>query len=405
MGAEAFPGLARSRNPDEARVKIMTNDRVKIAFFGHDSADAANRRRIQAFQDDGLTVIGYMMHRRDPGALSWDNVDLGKTHDSAFLQRISSIFSGASIAAEDAERLRTVDLIYARNLDMLALAFLTKRKLKLKTPVVYESLDVHRLLSRSDFIGKAMRAIEHRLLKRTAGLIVSSPGFIDNHFARYYPGDFTPYIIENRLAAGADYGARPAPQSARDDAVLQIGWVGKLRCKRSLDLLADVADKLGDKVHIHLHGIPARTEIPVFEPIIDARPNMTFHGRYRSPEDLAEIYRPLDVVWAGDFMEAGQNSVWLLPNRIYEGGYYAVPSIAPAKTQTAEWIKNHEVGFSVSEPLTETLPDLVDQLVGSRAQCHAYRERLLATPRDVFVQPAGFLSGVIRDILGNLSPK
>ena len=383
----------------------MTDDQAKIAFFGHDSADAANRRRIQAFQDDGLTVIGYMMHRRDPGALSWDNVDLGKTHDSAFLQRISSIFSGASIAAKDAERLRTADLIYARNLDMLALAFLTKRKLKLKTPVVYESLDVHRLLSRQDFIGKAMRAIEHRLLKRTAGLIVSSPGFIENHFARYYPGDFTPYIVENRLATGADYGVRPASQRSPDDATLQVGWIGKLRCKRSLDLLANVADKLGDRVHIHLHGIPARTEIPVFEPIIDARPNMTFHGRYRSPEDLAEIYRPLDVVWAGDFMEAGQNSVWLLPNRIYEGGYYAVPPIAPAKTQTASWIMEKKVGYSVPEPLEETLPTLIETIRNDRDQTLAFQEQLLSTPTDVFVQPQNFLSNIIRDILDSVRSK
>jgi len=107
-----------------------------IAFFGHDAADAAIRRRVQAFQDDHLTVTGYMMHRRAPGELAWENVDLGETRDGAFLQRIKSIFSGASLAAKDAERLRTADLIYARNLDMLALAFLTKRKLKLKTPVV-----------------------------------------------------------------------------------------------------------------------------------------------------------------------------------------------------------------------------------------------------------------------------
>ena len=76
--------------------------------------------------------------------------------------------------------------------------------------------------------------------------------------------------------------------------------------------------------------------------MIDVRPNMTFSGRYRSPEDLAGIYDNLDVVWAGDFMEAGYNSVWLLPNRIYEGGYYCTPSIAPSRTQTAAWLTQHD---------------------------------------------------------------
>lgn len=377
----------------------MAKPDTHIAFFGHDSADAANRRRVQAFQDDGLRVTGYMMHRRDPGALNWENVDLGETQDSAFVQRIRSIFSGASVAAGDAERLRTADVIYARNLDMLALAFLTKRKMKLKTPVIYESLDVHRMLSRTDLIGRVIRSIEHQFLKRSIGLVVSSPGFLKNHFERYYPGDFKAYLIENRLAAGADYGARPAPEAISDVRPLQLGWVGKLRCKRSLDLLAEVADRLGDKVHIHLHGIPARTEIEVFEPVIDARPNMTYHGRYRSPEDLSSIYEKLDVVWAGDFMEAGHNSVWLLPNRIYEGGYYGVPSIAPSGTETAAWIAGHQVGFSVSEPLEQTLPIFVADLASERQQIAHYKKVLLSKSTDVFVQPDGFLSNIINDIL------
>ena len=377
----------------------MSDRPIHIAFFGHDSADAANRRRAQAFQDDGIKITGYMMHRRDPGQLNWTNIDLGETRDSAFLQRIKSIFSGASIAAQDEERLRTADLIFARNLDMLALAFLTKRKLKLKTPVVYESLDVHRMLSRTDLFGRLFRSIEHTFLKRSRGLVVSSPGFVKNHFERYYSGDFKAYLIENRLAAGADYGPRPEAHVSDPSKPLQVGWVGMLRCKRSLDLLAKTADELGDRIHIHLHGIPARTEIPVFEPIIDARENMTYHGRYRSPEDLSEIYRKLDVVWAGDFMEAGHNSVWLLPNRIYEGGYYAVPSIAPEGTQTAAWIEGHNVGFSVAEPLEETLPRFVENLLSNRDQIRDYQNILLSKPTDVFVQPEGFLSNIIRDIL------
>ena len=74
-----------------------------IAYFGHDSADAAIRRRVQAFHSDGFDVTGFMMHRRDPGALPWENIDLGETRDGAFVQRFKSIFSGADIAARHAE--------------------------------------------------------------------------------------------------------------------------------------------------------------------------------------------------------------------------------------------------------------------------------------------------------------
>ena len=371
---------------------------TKVAFFGHDAGDAAIRRRVQAMQDDGVSVTGFMMRRKDDVAADWDNVDLGKTRDGAFVQRVLRIFSGARVATRSKEKLAAVDVIYARNLDMLACAFLAKRHAKLDTPVIYESLDVHRLLTREDFIGKALRWVEKSLLRRTIGLVVSSPAFLTNHFEKHYPGLYTPFLIENRLAAGSDFGPRPAAEHGdgpKDDGRFVLGWVGNLRCERSFGLLCDLADHFPDTLEIRLHGQPARNEIPVFEPKIDARPNMTFAGRYRSPEDLSTIYDGLDMVWAGDFMEAGYNSVWLLPNRIYEGGYFATPAVAPKETETAAWIEQKACGFTISEPLSETLPNLIAAVMHDRSGLESYRKRLLELPNEVFIQPKGFFSEVL----------
>ncbi|MFN3911184.1 glycosyl transferase [Hyphomonas sp.] len=375
---------------------------TRIAFFGHDAADAAVRRRVRGFLDDGLEVTGFMMRRRDPGPLDWDNIDLGETRDGAFGQRIKQVFAGAALAAAARDKLAAADVIYARNLDMLACAFLAKRKAGLDTPVIYESLDVHRLLTRSDLIGAAVRGLERMLLRRTAGLVVSSPGFIRNHFETHYPGDYCAFLVENRLASGAAYGARACERKSQaHDAAgpLRLGWVGNLRCRRSLDLLCQLADRFPDDLEIRLHGVPARTEIPVFEPLIDARPNMTFFGRYRSPEDLSGIYDALDVVWAGDFMEAGYNSVWLLPNRIYEGGYYCTPSIAPAETETATWLAQHDCGFILDEPLADSLADLIAGLIQDRRPIATRAAVLARLPDDTFIQPKGFLSDIVQRAL------
>lgn len=370
----------------------------RVAFFGHDAADAAVRRRVQGLADDGFSVTGFMMRRRDTGPLDWDNVDLGLTRDGAFLQRIRQIFRGARVAADARDKLAAADVIYARNLDMLACAFLAKRHAGLATPVIYESLDVHRLLCRKDLIGMLLRRLEGWLLGKSRALVVSSPAFLENHFERHYPGRYTPLIVENRLAGGADYGPRSADGKGAGPR-LRIGWVGNLRCRRSLDLLCRVADELGEQVEIHLHGVPARTEIPVFEPLIEARPNMSYHGRYRAPEDLSTIYAGLDVVWAGDFMEAGQNSVWLLPNRIYEGGYFCTPAIAPAGTETAAWLEQRKCGFTLPEPLEETLPSLIRDMIDDPAPVRRNARALAELPIDTFVQPAGFLRGLIAQAL------
>jgi succinoglycan biosynthesis protein ExoL len=379
---------------------------TRVAFFGHDAADAAIRRRVQGFRDDGLSVIGFMMRRRDEVQTDWENVDLGKTFDGNYGQRLQSIFDGARLAARDKAKLASADVIYARNLDMLATAFLAKRYTKLKTPVIYESLDVHRLLTRKDAIGAVFRYAEGWLLSRTRRLVVSSPAFLENHFDVYHKGRFTPVLIENRLAAGADYGPRP-PREVNDPVrgqPLRIGWVGVLRCWRSFGLLLDLARKLGKDIQIVMHGMPALTEIPDFHARIHGLPNVTFNGRYRAPEDLARIYSGLDVVWAGDFMEAGFNSEWLLPNRLYEGGYYAVPPIAPAATQTARWIEERGVGFVLEENLSSTLPALIEQLTASRSAIEERRTRLLNLAPETFVAPRGELSALISDALRGGEP-
>jgi succinoglycan biosynthesis protein ExoL len=378
---------------------------TRIAFFGHDAADAAVRRRVQGFRDDGLEVVGFMMRRRDEIHAEWENVDLGKTFDGDYAQRLESVLTGAQRAVAERQKLASADVIYARNLDMLATAFLARKRLKLKTPLIYESLDIHRLLTRKDVVGLTFRRLEGWLLERTSRLIVSSPAFLKNHFEMHYPGRYDARLIENRLAAGADYGPRPASVASSSERPLRIGWVGVLRCWRSFGLLLDLARKLGDSVEIVMHGAPALTEIPDFHHRIQGLTNVHFHGRYRAPEDLARIYAGLDIVWAGDFMEAGFNSVWLLPNRLYEGGYYGVPPIAPAGTQTAEWINERDVGFVLEENLASTLPALIERLAADRAPIVERRERLLKLPTDTFIAPRGELAALIADAIRDTAGK
>jgi succinoglycan biosynthesis protein ExoL len=377
------------------RIVQNSGSGLTIAFFGHDAADAAIRRRVKSFQDDGMSVEGYMMRRGEPSETAWRNHDLGQTKPGAFIHRAMSILTGTGRALKYRDHLAQSDLFYARNMDMLAIAVRVKRRLGLDVPIVYECLDVHRLLCRRDVIGDLFRNVERRLLRASSALIVSSPAFLEQHFERHYPGEYRPYLIENRLTDAFTGGARPqvSPSISEQAAAapLRLGWVGVLRCQRSLDLLCRVAERLGPKIEIKLHGIPAETEVPHFHQQIAAHDNISFFGRYQAPEDLDGIYGGLDVVWAGDFMEAGFNSVWLLPNRIYEGGFFTTPAISPDGTQTAKWITDRNCGFTLAEPLEESLPQLLEQLFADRSHITAFSQTLSALPEDVFVQPAGLM--------------
>lgn len=341
------------------------------------------------------------MRRGDAFETPWRNIDLGETRDAAFAQRIGALIAARPVLRQHADVLRGGDIFYARNLDMLMLAHWARKISGARAQLVYECLDVHRFLAREDVVGAALRSVEASLLRDVALIVVSSPAFVREYFDKRHSEHPRTMLIENRLPWGFDYGARPAAALPTREK-LRIGWFGNLRCERSLALLLDLADRFPDQVEITMRGVPARAAINDFEARVGGRANVSFGGRYAWPGELAEIYRDVDLVWAGDFHDPGANSKWLLPNRIYEGGYYGAPPLAPADSETGRWIEAHGFGFTLAEPLEETLPAFVRGL--DRAAVAQARERLLAAPESVFVQPKDELAGVIEAALSGRVP-
>ncbi len=367
---------------------------VKLAFFGHDANDAAVQRRIAAFAQADAEVHGFTMRRgelhADPG---WDNVDLGATRDADFAQRIRALWASRAVLRRNRGALRACEVFWARNLDMLALAHWARGMSGASACLVYECLDIHRFMTREDPLGAGMRQFERSLLRDTALVVVSSPAFVREYFDKRLTGLARTKLVENRLAPGFEYGPRPT-QHAPTAGAVRLGWFGNLRCRRSLSLLLDLADRFQDRIELHLRGAPTKTDLGDFEARVAGRTNVHFAGRYRWPDDLASIYAGVDLVWAGDFHDPGANSKWLLPNRLYEGGYYGATPLAPSDSETGRWIAARGFGFTLDEPLEQNLPEFFASI--QPAELAAARARLLAADIDTFVQPVEELRQVLR---------
>ena len=88
---------------------------------------------------------------------------------------------------------------------------------------------------------------------------------------------------------------------------------------RALELIAPEVD---------LRGRPALDAMPDFHDKVARTKNVAFHGAYRNPEDIGTIYGQVHFSWVIDFYEEGQNSQWLLPNRLYEGCRFGAVPVA-----------------------------------------------------------------------------
>jgi len=342
---------------------------LHVLYLVHDVSDPAVRRRIIMLRAGGarVTLAGF---RRTASPIAeiegLQPIDLGATRDGRFGQRLTAVAKAALSIGSKLATMPRPDLIIARNLEMLALARRAKAAFRATVPIVYECLDIHRLVLRDDLLGKALRGAERYLARDVKLLVTSSPAFVANYFKPFGQIAAPVELVENKY-----FDMAPAVEDRPkvDDPIAppwQIGWFGALRCRRSLQLLADFTRRLEGRFEVVLRGRPALSEFPDFHAFVEAEPWLSFRGPYRNPEDMAAIYGDVHFSWAIDFFEEGQNSEWLLPNRLYEGCRFGAVPISMGNTETGRFLNRQDIGILLSEATPEVLETAIGRMEQDR---------------------------------------
>jgi succinoglycan biosynthesis protein ExoL len=335
-------------------------------------------------QDGEATVRVAGFRRGDSASPSLDVDDyyeLGETFDARFAQRILAIARAAGSLKRRIRGRGMPDVIVARNLEMLFLGVRLRSMWADRPTIVYECLDVHRLMLRQDLIGLSLRRLERQLARQASLLLVSSPAFAREYFSRINPIGLPIRLVENKVQGALSRGQNPACGDGPLGAI-RVGWFGALRCRKSLDALDRFARQMNGSVEIVLRGRPALTEFDDFYGVIAANPLMSYEGPYRNPDDLAAIYGDVHLAWAIDYFEEGQNSKWLLPNRVYEGCLNGAIPIALAGTETASFLTTKNIGIVLDDIRPDTLVRVLGGL--SPDTLRGLAEAVAATPASQF---------------------
>ena len=335
---------------------------LHIAYFVHDLSDPAVARRVRMFEAGGarVSLIGFRRSERPPAFANLVKlIDLGRTEDAQLKKRALSVLKTWLSIGPVARAIKGADVVVARNLEVMLLA---ARAAGPGAPLVYESLDIHRSLLSQGAAGRLLRAIERSLLRKTKLLITSSPAFVERYFepVQGYRGPIL--LVENKPLA-LDGGPPPDRRGPEPGPPWRIGWFGMLRCAKSLGILRGLAAALPGRVEVVIAGRPALTEFGDFHAEVPS-PGVRFLGAY-GPDDLERLYGQVHFTWAIDYFEEGQNSAWLLPNRLYEGGLHGTPAIALRAVQTGRWLADHGAGLLLDDPEAD-LPRLFGELTPAR---------------------------------------
>jgi len=361
--------------------------RRHVVYVAHDANDSRVLHRAHALagNDIDLTLMAF---RRDKVPLLtggfWQTVDLGQTFDYAYGHRILSMGSAALIVWRHRRELAHVDGLIARNIEQLLLARLVRLLAGWSVPLTYECLDVHRLMIGTGFVSRVMRRIERWLLGSCDLLVVSSQAFVDYYFRPQQGFTGRWKLVENKLPESFTTVTRPPTRTAPTARPLIIGWFGMLRCMKSFNMLLELADARPGSLRIVMRGMPTEVDVAGFCARIGDRANVVYGGPFRNPEDLDAIYRDVDLMWAIDYYEEGFCSEWLLPNRLYEAGFYGVPLLTRSGTASAARTLDLGIGWALTEPMVESTLAFLDEL--SAPAFAAVAQRVAETPRAVFVE-------------------
>jgi succinoglycan biosynthesis protein ExoL len=296
-----------------------------------------------------------------------ETIDLGETRDGAFLARIGSVASAAMRLERLEKALRGCNVLLARNLEMLFLAVKARRRYARNASLVFECLDIHRMLLGNGLSSYLLRSIETSLMRDVDLILTSSPRFVSEYFD---PRKFNRpiRILENKVLLADPEISRPSRPPPRVGPPWKIGWFGMIRCRRSFEVLRSVAREADGSLQIRIAGRPSPKEFPDFAELLAGSPHVTFTGPYRFDE-LPTLYGDVHFSWAIDFFEQGLNSSWLLPNRIYESSFFGSVPIAVAGVETARWLAQKQIGVILDGRPEISLRDFFRALTHQR-----YRE-------------------------------
>lgn len=371
-----------------------------ILYLAHDLDDNAIWRRVSMLKAGGaeVTLAGF---RRDEGALPGPAIVLGKTQNGRMVQRAGLVARAVRQAARQLGHLDRPDVILARNLEMLAVGARTRGLWTESPGLAYEVLDIHRMMLGGGLRARGMRAVERRLARGVGMLVTSSPGFVREYFTPYrqLPEGADVRIVENKVN-GFDLAPGAVALTPELRGVPTIGWFGILRCARSLEVLDAATRARPGSLRVLLAGRPALDVIPDFHARLGANPDLDFVGPYRNPDDLGRLYGAVDFAWLVDRYEAGQNSDWLLPNRLYEGGLYGAIPLALQGTEVARRVAELGIGVVLPHLTAEDVGNLIATLGTSERA--SLRAAMASVPRNTWVASRKDAQALVR-ALGTLA--
>lgn len=313
---------------------------MNILFYTTAIEHSTFRKVARMLDKEGANVkmIGFTRNNFPASKEEFEIECLGTISHGGYLKRMLTLFKTFVKLREESGK---NDVLYCFTLDTLILIQLSN--LFRKKKVVYQIQDIRTIFFHKGLKGKVVKFLESIFIKKVDLLVVSSIYFYEYHFKVLYkfPKEKV-FVVENKLLK-EEHNFFKEERNIFQKIVL--GYFGVLRCQRSWDIIKEAATRYEDKICVYMRG--KVSGIKNFENDLSALKNVSYEGAYTSPDDLADIYSKVDIVWAAYPFSSNETSGnWTMARtiRYYESGAFHKPMIVQKGTIDSLEVSKYNIG-------------------------------------------------------------
>ena len=309
-------------------------------------------KRVNMLRDAGLevVVVGY-----DRGIYTCNKLPedievryMGtQKDDSGYINKITQGYRDVkSIVAEFNDE----ETVFYSFSIMTAVWFLLRR-----VKYFYEISDIQYGYNKMRIIQPILKFLDRFLIKKSALTVMTSLGFY-----RYFYGDkkvknviVQPNKVNSKLTQCKRCVVSP------NMAQLRFSFVGSIRYFNTVLRFAKVVGKYYPQHLFNFYG--DSSFVDAFKAECREYPNVIFHGSFKNPGDLEEIYSNTDVVIAC-YENENLNERIAEPNKMYEAMLFCKPIVVSQNTFLATQIESYKCGYVINAYSDADICSFIDNL-------------------------------------------
>lgn len=310
----------------------------KVVFILSYSNNQNAIKRIEEFNSHGITVEAYGFKRNEISNISVNGIRveiIGEYDNSvSYKKRIPIIYHGIKSVVK---KYKGQDVVfYLFGLDVAGLFRIQSSK-----PYIYEEEDLIYTYFGNSIIRKLFTRLDRHIVNKSAITVFTSDGFAFFHFGQKWPEKVS--IIPNKLKK-AVLNYPPIEKTTNIDQ-LRVAFVGSFRFQ-SVYNFAKVYLENFPNYTFHFFGSASEKENEVLFDSLKQYKNCIFHGRFKNPVDLPQVYSQFDLLLSTYDVQY-ENVKYAEPNKLYEAIFYNTPIIASSNCFLGDKVVKLGVGYAI----------------------------------------------------------